>query len=240
MKSGIAAIRMNHAVVTTLSSVSPQRPSPPSAPLAATASGAKSASRTALEEEALEGSPHGGNVSRAADGRFVPLAHGRRARLRPREGHRGHAAAAGRLVQARAPRAAHAVGPQRHGQDDPAADAGGGERGRPRRARAREGHPGGAARPAPAARTRAQPARLRPDGLRRAARHRGPARRARGGDGRRRGRRRDARRLRRAPRRGSSTPAATAGARASTRPCAASACATTSSTNRSRRSRAAS
>ena len=44
-------------------------------------------------------------------------------RIGPRQGHRRRAAAARRLVQARAPRPADAVRPQRLGQDDAAADA---------------------------------------------------------------------------------------------------------------------
>jgi len=50
---------------------------------------------------------------------------GRRDRLRPRQGHGGGAAAARRLVQARAARPADPVGTQRLRQDDAAADAGG-------------------------------------------------------------------------------------------------------------------
>ena len=64
-----------------------------------------------------------GRPRRASRPRHVPWRHGRRHRLGPRQGHGGHPAAAGRLVQARAPRAADAVGPQRLGQDDAAADA---------------------------------------------------------------------------------------------------------------------
>ena len=67
---------------------------------------------------------------------------GCRPRIRSRQGHGGRAPAPGRLVQARTPRPADPVRPQRLGQDDAAADALRGERDRRRRAGLRQGRPG--------------------------------------------------------------------------------------------------
>ena len=66
----------------------------------------------------------------------------------------GRAAAARRLVQARAPRTADDRGAQRRRQDDAAADARGRDLDRPRRAERRQGRAHRPARPAPAARAR--------------------------------------------------------------------------------------
>ena len=107
-----------------------------------------------------------------------------RDRIGPRQGHGGHAPAPGRLLQARAPRPADALGPQRLGQDDAAADARGGDVGGRRAAHVRQGRPRQAPRPAPAARPRPLPARLRARRLRRPARARGAAGRAGAEDGR--------------------------------------------------------
>ena len=158
---------------------------------------------------------------------YPRLVDGRRHRLRPRQGHGGGAAAARRLVPARAPRPADAVRAQRLGQDDAAADA----RGRDRRSTAASSS---FAKDARVALHDQRPPRERDLSLRDyvlggcqgAAGARGAARRARARDGRGRDRRRARSTPTRPPRRGSSTPAATTGARASTRRCTASASAT--------------
>ena len=122
---------------------------------------------------------------------------GRPDRLRHRQGHGGRAAAPRRLVQARAARPDDPVRPQRRGQDDAAADAGGRDVGRRRRARC-------FAKGDEVALHDQRPPRERDLSLRDyvlsgakdllALEER--ARRARARDGRRRHRRRDARRVR--------------------------------------------
>ena len=134
---------MNPAFVITLSLVSPHQPSPPSC-----GERARRVDRQQRdgEQEDLSGPRIG--VHRTMASMAVVIASDLAKDMA------GTPAAAGRLVQARAPRPADAVGPQRHGQDDAAADAGGGDGGRRRPARVRQGHPRRAARPAPAARPR--------------------------------------------------------------------------------------
>ena len=105
----------------------------------------------------------------------LPWGHGGPDRIRPGQGHGRRAPAAGRLVQARAPRPPDHRRAQRRGQDDAAADARRRDVDRRRRARARQGHARRAARPAPAARARPLAARLRAVRLPRAARARGRA-----------------------------------------------------------------
>ena len=111
---------------------------------------------------------------------------------------------------------------------------------RRRRARLREGRAGRAARPAPAARARHQPARLRAQRLCRAGRAGGDDAAARGRDGRAPRRRRRCWSATPAPRRGSSTPAAGTGAGARWSRCTGSGSPRSSSTASSRRSPAAS
>ena len=120
ISSGNAAIRMKPALVTTLSFVSPYEPSPPSC---ASATGALSASSEGGQQQRVQGAAH-----RAEYIACSPRSHGRRHRLRPRQGHGGRAAPARRLVPARAPGPDDAVRAQRLGQDDAAADAGGRDR----------------------------------------------------------------------------------------------------------------
>ena len=110
---------------------------------------------------------------RSAGGATVAWGCGRPHQFRSRQGHGRRAAAARRLVQARAPRPDDDRRPQRRGQDDAAADARRADLDRRRRARAREGRARRAARPAPAARARPVAARLRAVGLQRADRARG-------------------------------------------------------------------
>ena len=231
ISSGMPAMMTKPALVITLSLVSPHKPSPPSWPSEASATGADQGERAVTREQ--RGPQH-------APEDTLERSHGRRHRLRPRQGHGGRAAAARRLVPARAPGPDDAVRPQRRRQDDAAADALGRDLGRRRRAELRQGRPDRAARPAPAARPRPQPARLR------AVRRQGPARardaagRARARDGRGRAPTPPRSTPTRAPRRGSSTPAATTGASGSTPRCTASASATSTWTAAWRPSAAAS
>ena len=172
--SGKNAIRMKPAFVITLSFVSPQRPSPPSCASAAGGAQREQRRRRARTVRTARIGPppyHG--------------ARGRRHRLRSRQGHGREPAAARRLVQARAPRPADALRPQRLGQDDAAADA--------RGETSVDGGQLAFAKDTRVALHDQRPprdrdllaARLRARRLRRAARDRGAARRARAGDGRR-------------------------------------------------------
>ena len=216
MSSGKNAIRMKPALVTTWSFVSPQRPSPPSWRERGRERPARS-SATAGQDD-----PRTARIGSVT----VPWPRGRRHRLRSRQGHGREPAPARRLVQARAPRPADAVRPQRLGQDDAAADARRRDERRRRPAGVRQGHADRAARPAPAARPRPVAARLRARRLRRPARDRGaaqPSSSRRWPTARPTPRRSTPTRARRP---GSSTPAATTGARASTRRCTGSASAT--------------
>ena len=119
------------ALVMTLSLVSPHRPSPPSWPSEASATGAVRARNRAGQHD---GPQHDA-------GGYPRSPHGRRHRLRSRQGHGGRAAAARRLVPARAPGPDDAVRPQRRRQDDAAADALRRDVGRRRRAELRQGRP---------------------------------------------------------------------------------------------------
>ncbi len=82
---------------------------------------------------------------------LVSAADGTLDRVGPAQGHRRAAAAARRVVQARAARTHDARRTQRRGQDDAAADARGGDLDRSGRAERRQGRADRAARPAPAA-----------------------------------------------------------------------------------------
>src|SRR5690242_16289903 len=81
-----------------------------------------------------------------------PVPNGIADRIGHAQGHRGQALAERGLVQAGAQRTPYDRGSQRRGEDDAAADAGGGDVDRQGRAEPGEGSAAGAARPAPAAR----------------------------------------------------------------------------------------
>ncbi len=104
-----------------------------------------------------------------------PSADGRADRFQSPKGVLGRAAVRRRLVQARTPRAAHALWPERRRQDDAAPRPDGRDLAPGRRARVREGHAHRAPRPAPAARVGRHAPRVRalrsgrPRGARRGA-----------------------------------------------------------------------
>ena len=147
--------------------------------------------------------------------------HGGSDRIEPRHPRRRQPAVRRRLVQARAARTDDPVGPERRRQVDSASDPRGRADSGLGRALAREGRPGGAPRPAPAARPRDDPRRLRLLRPRRDDRTRGAPRRPRAGDVRRRPLGGDDGRLRRrpgSPRPRRRLPLARPGARRARRP----------------------